>query len=77
VIPRRGDFARAAAEGKSRLGDIMKRFGAENGIDIVDLLPLMLAIEPRTEKLFLSCDGHWSAEGNRVAAEVLEKALHF
>ncbi|HEV2185906.1 MAG TPA: hypothetical protein VGR70_01785 [Stellaceae bacterium] len=77
IIPRRSDFARVAAEGNNRLGDIMKRFGAENGIDIVDLLPLMPAIEPDTEKLFLPCDGHWSALGNRVAADVLEKALHF
>lgn len=77
IIPRRGDFARVAAEGSNRLGDIMKRFGAENGIDIVDLLAPMQAIEPDTERLFLSCDGHWSADGNRVAADALEKALHF
>jgi hypothetical protein len=77
IIPRRGDFARVAAEGNNRLGDIMKKFGAENGIDIVDLLPLMPPIEPKTDEYFLSCDGHWSALGNRVATEVLAKALHF
>jgi hypothetical protein len=77
IIPRRGDFARVAAESKNRLGDIMKRFGAENGIDIIDLLAPMQAVEPGIEKLFLSCDGHWSVLGNRVAAEVLAKALHF
>jgi hypothetical protein len=77
LIPRRGDFARVAAEGKNRLGDIMKRFGAENGIDIVDLLPLMPAIEPKTDQYFLPCDGHWSALGNRIAAEILATKLHF
>jgi hypothetical protein len=77
IIPRRGDFSRAAGEGRNRLGDIMKRFGAENGIDIVDLLPLMPAIEPKTDRYFLPCDGHWSPLGNRVAAEALAKALHF
>jgi hypothetical protein len=77
IIPRRGDFARVAAEGQNRLGDIMKKFGAENGIDIVDLLAPMQAIRPDTATLFLPCDGHWSALGNRVAADVLEKALHF
>jgi hypothetical protein len=49
----------------------MKRFGAENGIDIVDLLQLMPAVDPNTDQYFLTCDGHWSALGNRVAAEVL------
>jgi len=77
IIPRSGDFARVAAEGWNRLGNIMKRFGAENGIDIVDLLAPMQAIEPNTEKLFLSCDGHWSPLGHRVAAEVLAKVLHY
>jgi hypothetical protein len=75
IIPRRGDFARVAAEGKNPLGDVMKRFGAENGINIVDLLPLMPAIEPDTNQYFFRCDGHWSPLGNRVAAEVLAKAL--
>jgi len=37
----------------------------------------MQAIEPNTEKLFLSCDGHWSPLGHRVAAEVLAKVLHY
>ena len=77
MIPRGGDFARVAAEGKNRLGDIMKRFGAETGIDIVDLLPLMPEIELKTDQYFLPCDGHWSALGDRVAAEVLAKALHY
>ena len=77
IIPRRGDFARVAAEGGNRLGDIMKQFGAENGIDIVDLLPLMPAIEPDIDQYFLTCDGHWSALGNRVAADVLAAKLHF
>lgn len=77
IIPRRGDFSRVAAEGSNRLGDIMKQFGAEHGIDIVDLLPLMPAIEPNTEQYFLSCDGHWSPLGNRVAADVLATKLHF
>lgn len=77
IIPRRGDFARVAVQGKNRLGNIMTRFGAENGIDVVDLLLLMPAIEPKTDQYFLPCDGHWSALGNRVAAEVLATALHF
>ena len=77
IIPRRNDFARVAAEGRNRLGDIMKRFGAENGIDVIDLLAPMKAFQPDTAKLFLPCDGHWSPLGHRVAADVLEKALRF
>ena len=77
IIPRRGDFTRVAAEGKNRLGDIMKKFGAENGIDIIDLLAPMQATQPNTDKLFLPCDEHWSALGNRVAADVLAAKLHF
>ncbi len=77
IIPRRNDFARVAAEGRNRLGDIMQRFGAENGIDIVDLLRLMPTIEPDTDKYFLPCDEHWSPLGHRIAAEALEKTLQF
>ena len=77
IIPRRNDFARVAVEGKNRLGDTMKRFGTENGIDVVDLLPLMPAVDPNIDQYFLTCDGHWSAVGNRVAADVLAARLHF
>lgn len=75
MIPRRGDFGRVAAAGENPLGGIMQRFGAEHGIEVVDLLPLMPAIEPAIERYFLPCDGHWSPRGNAIAAEALAAAL--
>ena len=75
VIPRPNDFRRVRDGGGNRLGPALARFGRDNGIRIVDLLPLMPTFEPHTELYFLPCDGHWSALGNRVAAEALLSAM--
>jgi hypothetical protein len=75
VIPRPTDFRRAAASGENRLGRALDRFGRESGVTIVDLLRLMPELEPRTERYYLPCDGHWSADGNRIAAAAFLSAM--
>jgi lysophospholipase L1-like esterase len=75
VIPRPNDFARVRAAGNNRLIDALDRFGREHHIDIVDLLQWMPTIDPRTDQYYLPCDGHWSAAGNRIAADALAEAM--
>jgi lysophospholipase L1-like esterase len=75
VIPRQNDFARVRAAGSRRLIDALDRFGRAHDVDIVDLMQWMPRIEPRTERYYLPCDGHWSDVGNRVAADALAAAL--
>jgi hypothetical protein len=76
VIPRPNDFARVRAAGNNRLIVALNRFGREHDIDIVDLMQWMPTIEPRTDRYYLPCDGHWSAAGNRIAADALTAAMH-
>jgi lysophospholipase L1-like esterase len=75
AIPRRNDFARVAESGKTPLHEVLSRFGRENDIEIVDLLEEMPRLQPDIERYYLSCDGHWSAEGNAIAAQALAAAL--
>ena len=74
VIPRPNDFVRAASSGDHRLVDALDRFGREHDVKVVDLMKWMPAIEPRTGRYYLTCDGHWSAAGNRIAADALAAA---
>lgn len=71
VIPRPSDFAQVRESGDRRLIDALERFGKSHGVAIVDLMQWMPKVEPRTESYYLPCDGHWSADGNRTAAEAL------
>ena len=74
VIPRPNDFARIASSGDHRLIDALERFGREHDIGVIDLMKWMPTVEPRTQTYFLPCDGHWSATGNRIAADALAAA---
>lgn len=76
LIPRANDFLRLHQAGTNRLGPVMERWGQENGIAIKDLLPEMEAQSKGDYRsYFLTCDGHWSARGNAVAAGILEPWL--
>lgn len=73
LIPRANDFLRLHRAGTNRLGPEMERWGHEVGIPVKDLLPDMDARSGGDYgAYFLSCDGHWSARGNAVAANILE-----
>jgi hypothetical protein len=76
LIPRANDFQRLHQAGTNCLGPVMERWGHEVGIPVKDLLPDM---DTRSDgdyrSYFLSCEGHWSARGNAVAANILESWL--
>jgi hypothetical protein len=44
------------------------------GIEVVDLLPVLLR-SPNRESLYFDIDGHWTAAGHQVAADALKLAL--
>ncbi len=76
LIPRATDFMRLHESGANRLGPIMEAWGREVGIPVKDLLPDMDARAGTDYRsYFLPCDGHWSAKGNEVAAQILEPWL--
>ena len=54
----------------------MEQWGQTNQIPVKDLLPEMdVNSQGQFQNLFLSCDGHWSPYGNKVAADALQKWL--
>ena len=76
LIPGARDFMRLHDAGTNRLGPLLERWGAENGIPTKDLLPPMDADSGGDfMSYFLPCNGHWSRRGNRVAAGILEPWL--
>ncbi len=77
TIPRPADFERVPHAGTSRLAEDMQRAAREVGFQYVDLLRLLRNVEGGTDRLFLSCDGHWSPWGHEVAAGILESSFGF
>jgi len=76
LIPTSNDFARLKQSGANRLGPVVLSWGQEKGIPVKDLLPDMDARSGGDfHTFFLSCDGHWTPKGSKVAAEVLEPWL--
>lgn len=77
IIPREGDLLQARKnEGISTklLADLQTLTQKYNNVAVHDLIPHFSSRDPQDEdKFFLPCDGHWSAEGHRVAANVLIK----
>jgi hypothetical protein len=77
LIPRANDFMRLHQAGTNRLGPVMESWGHDVGIPIKDLLPDMEARSGGDYRsYFLTCDGHWSARGDAVAAQILEPWLN-
>jgi hypothetical protein len=77
LIPRANDFQRLRQSGSNRLGPVMEAWGREQGIPVKDLLPDMDARSNGDYRsYFLKCDGHWSAHGDAVAAEILQPWLY-
>lgn len=65
LIPRPNDYALDPSD--LTILEPLQRFGAERGVDIVDLRQAV----PYDKDLFQACDGHWSPKGNRAAAEAI------
>jgi hypothetical protein len=76
LIPTAIDFERLHKSGANRLGAILERWGKDSGVAVKDLLPDMDARSGGDyHSYFLRCDGHWSAKGNIVAADILQSWL--
>jgi hypothetical protein len=77
LIPSVNDFLRLHQSGTDRLGPVMQQWGRDAAIPVKDLLPEMDAQSNGDfRSYFLPCDGHWTARGSRVAAEILEPWLY-
>jgi hypothetical protein len=71
LIPVLEDFRRQALSGPDPLAARLEAAG----VRVVDLLPVMADPRGQWGRYFLSCDYHWSAEGNQVASERVLQAL--
>lgn len=71
LIPAMNDLLAARRGEALPLPERIRAFAAGEGIEYLDLLPAFSAHQGELDKLFLSCDGHWSAAGNALAAQVL------
>lgn len=72
TIPRPDDFAAAQGGPPPPLPTELKAVAQGAGVDYLDLLPAMQAdAKGRPARWFLSCDGHWSAEGHAEAARLI------
>ena len=48
------------------------------GVEYIDLLPTTSKLDAEQIKsLFLSCDGHWSEQGNAFAKQLIEQQFSF
>ncbi len=63
-----------APDSRSRPQEMLVGMTAEMGIEVVDLLPVLLR-SPNRESLYFDIDGHWTAAGHQVAADALKPAL--
>jgi lysophospholipase L1-like esterase len=56
--------------------EFMRRYAKARRLQVVDLLPAMRAANAEAPRsLYFRTDGHWTAEGHRVAAETLAREI--
>jgi lysophospholipase L1-like esterase len=58
----------------NKLGVLINNYCTTNNIKTIDLLE-ELKTYPNLPELSLPCDGHWSAKGHQVVADILQKKL--
>ena len=75
LVPHMRDFARFQQSKDSPLAQRLEEVLAPRGVQVVDLLPEMYDRRYDMTKYFLTCDIHWSAEANEVAAQVVRERL--
>jgi lysophospholipase L1-like esterase len=75
LIPYLTDLQRYGEKGEAPLSKKMAEFAKERGIQLIDLLPFMHQHNRSWEKYFFTCEGHWNAYGNQVAAEHIDSQL--
>ncbi len=81
IIPRQSDFVKLKNQGYDfKIVRELKEFAeAYPNVQIVDLLPSLNSYVEKhqldVDDLYLSCDGHWTPLGNKVAAAAVAKAV--
>lgn len=77
-IPNQLEIEETKVESVPNLGKELASICQSLKIEFVDLLDRQTKLQPEeVENLFLSCDGHWSAEGNRFAAAAVWENFSF
>lgn len=75
LIPTAQDFTRFDHSGPAPLSRHLAELSKQEGFILVDLLPAMARRTGERARFFFPCDYHWSPLGNRVAAQLVERAL--
>lgn len=75
LLPAPPDFLRYQQSGESPLAVRLEALAGVDGFRFVDLLPPMYRQTDAWENYSFTCDPHWSAYGDAVAAEMLEAKL--
>lgn len=71
AIPRPSDVERYRDEGRPPLAELLDDLAGEHpDVAVIDLLPDFARAE-NLEKLYNSCDGHWSPEGAARAVDII------
>jgi hypothetical protein len=74
TIPSHQDFLRFDGT-PAPLSEKLGKLSGVLDFNYVDLLPAMQARGFDARDIFFECDDHWSPEGNRIAADILEPYL--
>ena len=72
IIPTREQVNK---NGDSELNGALVDFGKENNISVLDLLPEFREHAKNGEQLYFKIDGHWNANGHKLAAELIYNKL--
>ena len=59
----------------SKPNDVLVEFGKESDIPVLDLLPEFREHAKNGEQLYFEIDGHWNANGHKLAAELIYDKL--
>ncbi len=74
LLPAQWDFVRFEKQPvETPLALRLVDWAKTHHVVVVDLLPPMANANANWQRYFFDCDYHWSAEGNRVAAQVLQQ----
>lgn len=76
-IPRLQDFVRFADEKRNPLARDLQKIAEELDFEYLDLLPPMNdSVNENWNTLFHTCDAHWSANGHRIAADIILESVY-
>jgi hypothetical protein len=71
TIPVYNDLLRFKENNHSPLSDEIKNYCQNNQLGYFDLLPAFAERVKDPSELYFSCDGHWNAAANKMAAEII------